>query len=250
MRRSIQYSYFCERGSFREVNQDSVFADTDGRYGIFCVADGMGGHENGEIASRIVTRNVEVFWKQFKDGKMRECFETAISALETAVAEANREIYFKYNQSSVCGSTVVILFIFKRRYVVISAGDSRVYICKRKELNQITIDDVWENGPEQCAIPTDELKHSPKFGKLTNAVGTRETIEVSRQTHYLSGGTVFLLCSDGVHKYCPINVLSRIMNESKGNTSESAERLKNIVYEHGAKDNLSAVIVNTGWILL
>ncbi|MBP5330502.1 MAG: serine/threonine-protein phosphatase [Lachnospiraceae bacterium] len=240
----IVYNTVCERGLVRENNQDSVFADVKGRNGIFCVADGMGGYEKGEVASGIIVQKVEEAWKSFFETENKKNFRDLFNAVSTAIKTANRDIYENYNKDAVCGSTVVVLLIFGNDYGVLSAGDSRLYSYQKDTVKQVTEDDVWENLPEQKGKDIRELRSSSKYGKLTNAVGTMRDVRINYQMGKIKGSATYLLCSDGLYKMCSAQELARNLTEHWKDPAILNEILQEKVYMAGAKDNLSIITVN------
>ena len=244
MLNKIQYNEICEQGLVRENNQDAVFAAAKGNKGIFCVADGMGGYEKGEVASALIVEKIKNVWQNLIFKGKRESFRSVFNSLSNAIQNANREIYEKYNQGSVCGSTVVVLLVYGRNYGILSAGDSRIYSYHKGVLQQITEDDVWENLPEQKNIPMRELMSSPKYGKLTNAIGTMRDVKINYQTGKLSGSTSFLLCSDGIYKMCGKEDIKRIVSENYKDPKLVTRLLRERVYMSGAKDNLTVIAVD------
>lgn len=241
----IVYSSLCEKGLVRENNQDAVYTDVRGRNGIFCIADGMGGHEKGEIASGIIVTRVEEAWNRFFTDKKKKDFRSLFNEISNAVKTANREIYEDHNKNAVCGSTVVALLIYGNNYGVISVGDSRLYLFrKNREPEQITVDDVWENLPEQKGKPVNELRRSPKFGKLTNAVGTMRDVRINYQLGKIRRSATYMLCSDGLYKMCSDPDMNEIVKAHYKEPEVINELLREKVFAAGAKDNLSIITAN------
>ena len=235
-------------GRKRKLNQDTVYTcehPLGNLNNLFIVADGMGGHEKGEVASGIIVDKVKEAWEDFFGNTAKKCrFKDAFNAISNAIKEANREIFYEYNKDAVCGSTVVVLLLVGNEYGVISVGDSRLYSFQKDELKQITKDDVWENLPEQQGLTLSELKASPKFGKLTNAVGTMRDVKINYLTGRIKKNIVFLLCSDGVYKLYKHQELSETIKEHGKEPETVTKIIKDKVYSAGARDNLSAIVVD------
>lgn len=147
-------------------------------------------------------------------------------------------------RAEACGSTVVVLFIYKGKYGIVYAGDSRCYIFEHGQLLQITIDEVWEN---QTGLNYWEKnnRHHPNRGKLINAVGIRPDIQCKIITNEIISNSVFLLCSDGLHKMCPEQYIKKCLKKCKfkKNIKLVLDKLINKVYQNGAKDNISILLV-------
>ncbi len=152
MRCKINHSSVCEKGFVRQINQDSVYAFSDGYNGVFCVADGMGGYSKGEVASSTIILEIKKAWDKIVYTDQKYSFRDSFGYFEKAIDFANKKIYECYNIDSICGSTVSLLMIYDSCYGIINVGDSRVYTFKNKRLVQMTEDDVWENLPPFSCI--------------------------------------------------------------------------------------------------
>lgn len=237
-------AFFSERG-VREVNQDAVYVSARKNRGIFVVADGMGGHAGGEIASSAIVNGIRRWWDS-------NCFTDAtgidqvVEQCNSLLMNINIEVFTSFaERGQMGGSTVVVLLIWDGRYMTLSAGDSRVYRVKEKELEQLTTDDVWENLPEvKYEMSNERMVSDARFGKLTEALGSEERLKISRESGVLSEREVFFLCSDGVYKYCAHEKLEKILCRGKG--FKSADRMKEMIRKcalrNGVDDNYSAVI--------
>ena len=239
----MQYSVVCEKGLIRKINQDSVFAASDGHNGVFCIADGMGGHSKGEIASRVIVSKVEDCWKKLCFNKEAISFGDVFEIFKEVLVDANSYIFERYNKDAVCGSTVAFLLIFDSYYGIINVGDSRVYAVTRNIFLQETMDDVWENLPKQKLKENSEIIRSPLYGKLTNSVGTAAVLHCSYSINRLYGKKVFFLCSDGIYKLCDEAILKNIIRNER-NPVEATNAIAEIVRKNGAVDNYSMIIVN------
>ncbi len=243
----IVYSGICDIGLKRKVNQDSLL--TAAKHGedmyLFAVADGMGGHADGELASRALTEGMRIWADAFSAMQFDKDFRNMMISLQNKIEEINRKIYTEYNRSQVCGSTCMVLFIYRESYGVLSAGDSRLYLHRGFKTVSVMTDDVWEN---QSAVWENltgkQIRSHPNYGKLVNAVGTQRNVSLSVKTDILKRGDTFLLCSDGLYKYCPEKYLKRILRgAAKDNVEGSVRELLEKVYEQGAGDNVSVILV-------
>ncbi len=245
----MQIGYFgiCDKGLKREVNQDSLLMAARREQGmyLFAVADGMGGHADGELASRALTEGLKAWADGFRPELFGGNFRNMTISLQNRIEEINRKIYMEYNRSQVCGSTCVALFIYGDAYGVFSAGDSRIYLHRGFKTVSLMTDDVWENQVSvQEALTGKQIKNHPNFGKLVNAVGTGKEVSLSVRTDLLKKGDAFLLCSDGLYRYCPEKYLKKTLRGlAKGNLQESAKELLAKAYGQGAGDNVSVVLV-------
>lgn len=226
-----------ETGLKRTVNQDSILSLYNQEAGLFIVADGMGGHFRGELASELVVSKYADWWRTVEQCICGMELLEIVVELENILKEVHKEIgalYYKHGAQG--GTTLCLLLICKNYYVVMNVGDSRVYLCRAWKFRQMTVDDIWE----------EQDRH---YGKLTQAVGMRNEIQPHIYTGKLGHADSFLLCSDGIYKYCEKRKLAWYMKQSHGekNMKKIVEKFQKRVYQKGAKDNLSLILINAGY---
>ena len=240
----MEYSLFSEKG-IREENQDAVFAATEGDTGVFALADGMGGHSDGEHASKELITAVSEWWKILLENKETLSAEEVFTQCNDLVARVNKELrsYYK-DKNLVGGSTIVILIVWKGTIRAISVGDSRLYLVKKGKVVQISLDDVWENSIEvRKCFSESELMHDERRGKLVAAVGVFEQVEIHDYFEELFGGDTFFLCSDGVYRYCDEEKLEKIFkNPFLHGVGQKLNQIRKHVEKQGTNDNYSAII--------
>lgn len=245
----IDYNGFSEQGNRGGVNQDAIgmFASND--RGLFLVSDGMGGHTEGERASREIREACRNWWEQHIHDQ-RQSFTESIEQLKTILALANRKILEGTEAGKICGATVVMLFVQGVDYALIWCGDSRCYMLKkgifRSDFTQLTIDDTWENEPDAVAgLSEDEIRRHPNHGKLVRAVGVRNDFTCHTYTNRLEKNVLLTLCSDGIYKYTGKGVLEDAMKTAvKGSSLQAGMKiLRTAVYNNGAPDNMSCILV-------
>lgn len=244
----INYSSVCDIGKTREVNQDSVlsFTDSENEISLFVVADGMGGHKDGELASQELVNRAESWIINCNPDDYDNDFNQMFSSLQNVVKDANEYIYTNYNEGQICGSTIIALFIYRNQYGFISVGDSHLYRIKNGKMRQLNVDDVWQNQPEiKNNLSYNEQMTDKNFGKLTNAVGINERLVFSAETDELKNGDAFLLCSDGLYKHFNDRLIKRyVLLVRHLGIKKVAPMLKDRVYEHGADDNISIIFAS------
>ena len=243
-------AFFSECGS-REVNQDAIYASAEKNRGIFVVADGMGGHSGGEIASSAIVNGIKNWWDSNDFMNAEAGIDSVTEQCNSLLININTEVYSYFNdRGQMGGSTVAVLIIWDGRFTILSAGDSRIYRVRGKALEQLTTDDVWENLPEVKYKMSHEMAVcDSRFGKLTEALGSDVRLKISREGGMLSDRVVFLLCSDGVYKYCTGRDLEKIM--CGGMVYRSADRMKGMIrkcaIKNGVDDNYSAIVCSVKW---
>lgn len=232
---SLQSFKICSAGLIRTVNQDRAANLTNGDCGLFLVADGMGGHYAGEIASKALLNSYSDWWIQTASRVQSDDLQSLATQLKRVLIDCNRRIYESTPPDQICGSTLVLLFIQKGTYVLLSVGDSRCYQVSTRgvlpQVRQLTRDD----------IRTDKAN----YGKLTQAVGSRPECTCFLEMGRVPLGTIFALCSDGIYKYCEGLFWSRSLIGAflSGNLAKTASRISQYVQENGAGDNYSLVLV-------
>lgn len=242
----ILYCAKTDRGLERKVNQDAVAAFIHDSLGLFVVSDGMGGHSNGELASKEILLAFDDFWRNIEKLSRLPDFMTLVRMIQQVIENVNGSIFKKYNQHQICGATVVVLFVFRDCYAVFSVGDSRVYTYNQRKLMTLTVDDIWDNLPATINSYTqDEISIHKNKGKLVQAVGIRTKLNVYIKTDRVTKGQVFMLCSDGLFKFCEERVIQKGLKKIKSEEAmqKSVDSFWKNVYEHGAGDNLSTIIV-------
>lgn len=244
----LQEVHFSEQGMVRQGNQDAVMAVLAGSCGVFCVADGMGGHANGQQAAKMIVGGIHEYAAALYDGKYEKGFAEAVEDFEERLKKVNREIYDTYNVGQICGAALVALLIYGGYYAVFSLGDSRVYRRRGGHFLQLTRDDNWQNREaDHAKLTKSEIVHSVDYNKLSAAFGVTESVLLNIQTDRLQDRDVFFLCSDGVYRYCERNALKRACRLFGWFRNQpmktSLGRVKKRVYQCGAPDNLTAVLV-------
>lgn len=240
----LEYAGRSDIGKVRKINQDAlgIFQKEDA--GLFVVADGMGGYAHGEKASQKVIEELSNWWNSFSPVLFGYEFQRMMSSIEQVIEYANEIINAQCNQDEICGTTVVVLFIYQDYYGILYAGDSRCYMAQGRKWETLTVDDVWEN---QSFISKQErmmLDH-PNRGKLVNAIGVHKNVSCRMITNVLAKDTVFLLCSDGLYKFCHDKNLRNCARKCKDKERMEHEvaALINTVYDNEAKDNITVILV-------
>lgn len=234
-------------GLVRKVNQDAVFNNYLHRVGLFAVADGMGGHFQGEVASDMAVAGLSRWWEQNRTQIEAMPFYTAVESLEKAIKNINNTIAEYYiGVGRVGGSTLCVLLNHYNAYAVFNIGDSRLYLCGKRKLKCLTVDDIWENLPEvRQMADTFDLSGDARRGKLSRAVGLSKDISPAILTNAIEKKMIFFLCSDGIYKHLSERQLCDLLKKVKkaGDAVHVNEKIREIVYRNGASDNLSMITV-------
>ncbi|CAN7248254.1 CPBP family glutamic-type intramembrane protease [Phenylobacterium sp. LjRoot225] len=225
----------CHQGKVREVNEDSVLARP--REGLWAVADGMGGHANGQWASQTVVAALE---QASGDGDE----ETRARAASDALHAANSRIWAQAQTvGRPMGSTVAALLLHGPRFVVLWAGDSRCYLLRDGVIRQLTTDHshVQHLVATGRLAPQEAATH-PMAHVLSRAVGAQAQLDLEMVADEARAGDAFLLCSDGLTRVVGDPEIAAMM---KGKLpAVAAEQMVAVCLERGAPDNVSVVIVH------
>jgi PPM family protein phosphatase len=223
----------------RPSNEDSYIADSQSK--TFLVADGMGGHAAGEIASQIAASTVnELLSKKSSESNVEE-------VLHLAVQEANRRVYETQRLKSEyrgMGSTLTVLTIRDNHYFLAQVGDSRAYLFRKKTLNQLSRDHslVWPLY-EKGLLTKEDLSRHPRKNLITRSIGTHTKVEVDLQSSAILEGDVFLLCTDGLTDVLSDMDIQKILSASDKNPQEISERFIQAANSGGGPDNITVVVV-------
>lgn len=239
---------FSDIGLKRRENQDAFFYAVEKNVGIFAVADGMGGHYRGDMASKTVIAELSDWWKKTSPFLASITFEEAIDALEKEIRRINNYVVQQYRiLEQQGGTTLCIMLLHHKAYAVFNIGDSRLYCYEKHKLRQITRDDVWENSITNLPDP-EKNKKDKRYGKLTKAIGIEADITPSLVSNTLGRQMVFLLCSDGVYKNLIETDLYEALKKIKkpGDAEKRNEWLRTRIYEQGASDNITVITVLAG----
>ena len=200
------------------------------------MADGMGGHKGGEIASA-----------GLRDGLLRETKDCLPDAekLQQAVSAANRELWEQQEKDislSGMGTTLTVIWPDEKEMIIGQVGDSRAYLLRNDELIQVTEDHSMVADMVRKGVLTEEQAAChPMRNYITRAVGTEETIAVDITTHDRKQGDRWLICSDGMYGMVSKDELCRLMKT--GDLEETAEHMLRAALEGGGKDNISLVLL-------
>lgn len=239
-------------GRVRPNNEDALLWDVPA--GLFVVADGMGGHQAGEVASKMAVETVQSFLESSKgDHDLTWPFgfdptlSTNANRLVTAVRLANRKVYQAGEDKpdlAGMGTTIVVALVEGALLTFCGVGDSRIYALSGGALKQITHDDSWvatvlARDPEfdRAQLATHPMRHV-----LTNVLGAREDTEVEVGERPLAAGEQLLLCSDGLYGGLDDASL-QILLTGPGPLDELGDRLVASSLERGGTDNITAVLV-------
>ena len=229
-------------GMTRQVNEDYIYA-SDKSVGplpnLFIVADGMGGHQAGDIASQYTVEAVK--------RELAKQGETDIEqALVQAITTANNEIIDKATVDSTLrgmGTTIVAATITSRMIYFANVGDSRLYLINQG-IVQLTKDhSLVEEMVRLGGIKPEEAKNHPDKNIVTRAIGAKKNIEVDFYEHRLKRGDIILMCTDGLYDMVEDEELFHLVQGGR-DIVESAKLLVDKANENGGIDNIGIVLID------
>lgn len=226
-----------DTGKVRARNEDAFLALPE--QGLWVVADGMGGHQNGALASRLIVEQLA----ELPEGSLDQRLVDLRQCLHRLNHRLGQELTVTADRSdTVIGSTVVALLLDGERAACVWAGDSRCYLWRGSRLYQLSRDHslVQQLIDEQGLAPQEAARH-PAAHALTRAVGASETLQLDILELDVLPGDVFLLCSDGLYQGVPADELGACLNLPSPHLA--VERLFQCALDGPARDNLSAVVI-------
>jgi serine/threonine protein phosphatase PrpC len=229
----IDDEFRSDVGLVRSANEDSLAALS--REQVWVVADGMGGHDHGKLASSSIVAALEA---ATIPEEMGEACDAVADAIQAANAESLAEAKAL---GSKMGSTVVALVVRDRQFAVLWAGDSRAYVFRGRELHQLTHDHTQvQEMVDRGLLTAEEAAGHPMAHVLARAVGVVPVLEIDAVSDEALPDDIFLLCSDGLHGVLSAEEIAEILAQSG---RSSVEPLITACIARGAPDNISVILV-------
>jgi protein phosphatase len=239
-------------GRRRKLNEDNFLVDNDS--GLYAVCDGMGGHNAGEVASKMAIETLGAFIrKSHKEKEITWPYGLDVNLsydgnrIKTALKLANKKVYKAADNRedyTGMGTTAVGAVVTDNLMTVGSAGDSRCYVFANGKLTQLTRDDSWVSAAwAEGILTSDEIERHPLRNVITKAVGAKEDIEINVVEHKLAPGEVVLVCSDGLHSMINDEAILAAVTPFPQSLEEAAGKLIAAANDAGGKDNVSVVLM-------
>ncbi len=230
-----------DRGQLRTNNEDTFLVLPPQR--VFAVADGMGGHAAGEVASRLAIDSIAQLRvpAESSPNELRDLLRAAVVRANQTIGDDGEKIV----AHSGMGTTLTALGITAdlRTAVLAHVGDSRAYRLRRGKLEQITRDHTWvQEQIESGALAPAQARAHLYSGVLTRALGTQGEVDVDTEQLDIEPGDVYLICSDGLTGMVPDDSIAQILSDGVP-LSVAADRLIEEANTHGGRDNITVVLV-------
>lgn len=233
----FKVAYKTDVGKKRDNNQDAIKVREDEK--LYIVADGMGGHQAGEVASSITVETIEEFLVNI------ERFSEPQAWIEAAIKEANKRVYLKSLEGSEfrgMGTTCSLVYCIEDQLHIGHVGDSRIYVID-ENIEQITADHTLvEDLVLVGEITKAEAKVHPKRHVITRAIGTDPVVDVDYNQYSMSGVQKVLLCSDGLTEKVNDQEILTIINTHT--IEEAVNQLVQLANDRGGSDNISVILLD------
>lgn len=235
----LRWGTATDPGQVRPANEDHVFAAPS----LFVVADGMGGHQAGEVASELAVQRLE--------SRLTEDTPT-IQDLVSAIGDVNRDIYaaaLTNAEQQGMGTTITSLAVMAdphdgEVFALANVGDSRTYLLRHGRLRQLTVDHSYvQELVSEGHISRDEARHHPRRNIVTRALGIESAVQVDSWIVPIIRGDRFVLCSDGLTDEVTDDEIARVLG-SFDDPQAAADELVRLANENGGHDNISVVVVD------
>ncbi|MDO5724771.1 MAG: Stp1/IreP family PP2C-type Ser/Thr phosphatase [Tissierellia bacterium] len=239
----MNYYAISNIGKIRPKNEDSYFISNDMLKPVFIIADGMGGHKSGEVASKMA---VDIVNKNLQRVDFYQDIKELEDDVVKAISIANREIYLKSKEDpdyNGMGTTFTMAYVYNDTILISHVGDSRCYTLNPSAIVQITEDDTLVNSLIKLGeITPEEAKTHPKRNVVTNAVGTNESLDISLIRYKYQHDDSLLICTDGLTNLVTDEELFETYKKHN-NLEKLGKELVEMALEKGGNDNITLIIV-------
>ncbi|WP_019214667.1 Stp1/IreP family PP2C-type Ser/Thr phosphatase [Fenollaria massiliensis] len=241
----MNLGYVSDKGKTRSNNEDNFFIYDDYPFPFFVIADGVGGHKAGELASKMAVDTIADVLKNKNDAV---CIDDVEDAIRTSIVSANNSIY-KYSKfNKECegmGTTVLVCAYYKNTCLIAHVGDSRAYLIREHEIAQLTEDHTFGNELiKRAGSKIFNVKNIDNKNALTRALGTEKTVVIDTYKFIHRSDDIVLLCTDGLNKEVEDNSILAIVEKYKSDSMQKvAEELKDRAILMGGRDNVTIITI-------
>ena len=240
-------------GQAREHNEDAI--SWDFQHGLAMLADGMGGHNAGDVASRLCLEKLDTILASALDKSLSKLrpnkgVSREATLVRRSINKANTAIYensLDNQDRKGMGTTLVMALFYDNRVVVAHIGDSRVYRLRKNKLTQVTADhSLVRELLEKGAISAEEAIDNPYSHVITKAVGIQPRVIPEIHEYSVLPGDTFLLCSDGLTDRVSDKEIEETLVAAGGLWEKAVQRLIDLANQYGGHDNISVILVGVG----
>jgi protein phosphatase len=245
---AIRAAGLSDVGRCRKTNQDEFLMDAS--RGVYAIADGMGGHAAGEVASDLAIHALSATLKEHGAANGSWTPERAAEVLHEALNDGNRRICESVRSRAEwrgMGTTMVALVLAGETAVIGHVGDSRAYLLRDGDLRQLTSDHSWVNEQVKLGLLTDEqAQRHPMRNIVTRALGNQPQVEVDVVREGIRPGDVFALCSDGLNGMLTHEEIREILASHAGVPGDACRALVDRANHNGGEDNITVIVAADG----
>lgn len=245
---SLEYTVESDIGQKRQINEDrATFVERPDHYKLAILADGMGGHNAGDVASEMAIKEMEYYFKN-TIAKEFQTIQSKKKWLTNGIEYVNNKIYQYAASNENCqgmGTTLIVVLIDRCDCLIGHVGDSRVYHFKPDDVSLITKDHSYVNVLlEHGEISEEEAQHHPHKNFIVKALGTDETIEPDIFELTLTDESYLLICSDGLSNKLSTEEMAAIIALDLP-IEEKGKKLVQLANDSGGEDNISLILLTT-----
>lgn len=247
----MEYKILSDIGNIRKLNEDFCGGDIilidNEKVGIFAIADGMGGHKKGEIASKLAVENLMYFLKKnLSKSDFSDEFKID-SILKEAYNYANTIVYRTSVHEEECrgmGTTLTSAIVYKDNLFIANVGDSRCYLFRNENIEKITNDNsLIQELIERGVITEKESLNHPQRNVITRAVGTDEYIKIDFYRETITKNDKILLTTDGLTNEVSIDIIKEILHKNN-DLDLCCSELISLANKNGGRDNISVICIS------
>ncbi len=244
---SLNVAQLTDIGRKRETNEDNMISiipdDTQimtKKGALFVVADGLGGHTKGEVASEMTVRLVREAYYQDQNNDIAASLRHAVEHANALIDSANQTQTEKPDEEHSMGSTCVAAVLQGDTVYVANVGDSRAYIVRDGQVKQVSQDHTPEAEQVRAGLLTEEQARAQQGNKITRCMGIKPNVEVDIFTERVQQGDILVLCTDGLSKTISDEQIGKAVQQFE--PQQSVQRLIELANEQGGPDNITAVV--------
>jgi len=222
-------------GNVRQHNEDRFLSKPQA--GIWAVADGMGGHEAGELASQTIVESLDAIEAPASAAEL-------LALCEQQIVEANKRLreVSRTRGGAVVGATIAVLLAYERHFACIWSGDSRIYVVRAGTISQLSRDHTEvQRLLAEGAITPEEARNWPNTNVITRAIGVFDSPELELSSGALESGDSFVICSDGLTQHIKDEEI--LKHVSSSGSQQACDALIALTLERGAYDNVTVIVV-------
>lgn len=245
----LEFAALSDIGLIRSGNEDAIAIKPE--YGLAILADGMGGHNAGEVASNMATavilQSLSARLQHALSDSESDFSEFLQSWVSDAIVLANTYIYEASLYETDCGgmgTTIVLALHYKDRLTIAHVGDSRAYRLRQGRLEQLTHDHSWLQEQIDAGLISPEMaRFSSNKNLITRALGIAPYIEPELHDYHSQAGDIILLCSDGLSDMLSDQLMCDVLVRCGHDLSAACKKLIQLANDNGGRDNVSVVLV-------